>query len=291
MRRGLLTLAARVLEPQVFARIHGIAKLRYLPRINSPRTFTDFLLHKRVFDRDGLISVTADKFELREYVTTHVGGDLLPALYEVIEEPTDINVEILPSAYVMKGTHGCGWNRIVTESDLTNCEAQALASRWLASNYYWKRQEWAYKNLKPRIIFEENLSPGKSLDDYKVFVFNGIPRLVQVDRGRFTHHRRSLYTPEWRRLAVSFEYEQIQESIDRPAVLESMLEIASVLGQPFKFVRVDFYWISPDSRLVVGEMTHYPESGVVRFFPNAFDYELGQVWAEGRPIGNKYLAT
>ncbi len=288
MRRKLLTAAARVLPPAAFARLHCMAKLGYLPDLGAPRTFTERLLAKRVYDHDPLLAVTADKFTLRSYVEERLGDGYLPRLYAVVESAADVDVTRLPSDYVMKGTHGSGWNRIVTGSDLTQAEAVTLAADWLARSYYWKRREWAYRDLTPRVVFEENLLPGSPIDDYKVFTFGGVARLIQVDRDRFTDHRRSLYTPEWRALAVVCEYPLLGTPVSAPARLEEMLWAAAKLAEPFAFARVDFYSL-PD-RVVVGEITHYPEGGVVRFEPRAFDLELGEVWGAGRPMAEAFLA-
>lgn len=94
----------------------------------------------------------------------------------------------------MKETHGSGWNRIAQEGNLIPEEALAYAARWLKHSLYWKRQGWAYKPLTPRMIFEEHLGPGAALDDYNVFTFNEVPQMIQVDRDRFSGHKKSLFT-------------------------------------------------------------------------------------------------
>ena len=48
-------------------------------------------------------------------------------------------------------------------------------------------------------------------------------------------------------------------SFDQPKNLESMFQWASILSEPFPFVRVDFYNI--DEKLIFGEMTFSPSGG------------------------------
>lgn len=289
MRRKLLTAAARVLSPTAFARLHCRAKLGYWPDLGRPRTFTERLLSNRVYDRSPLVALTADKFTLRGYVEERLGGGYLPDLYAVIGDAAELDVAGLPPAFVMKGSHGSGWNRIVTGSNVTNEEARSLAASWLRSSYYWKRRELAYRDLQPRVVIEENLAPGMALDDFKVFTFGGVPRMIQLDRDRFTEHKRGLYTPEWRSLAVACEYPLLEAPLSAPRQLEEMLSCAATLGEPFSFARVDFYCLP--ERLVVGEITHYPEGGVVRFDPTAFDLELGEVWGQARAVDPTFLAS
>lgn len=286
--KSVLTAAARVLSPELFARLHCFAKLGYLPRLVAPRTFTERLLAKRVWDHNPLIAFTADKYTLRTYVEQRVGREYLPKLYLVVEKAADVDVLGLPRAYVMKGSHGSGWNRIVDDSQLTTEAARALAAVWLRSSYYWKRQEWAYRDLTPRVIFEENLAPGEQIDDYKVFTFGGVPRLVQVDHDRFSGHTRSFFSTSWEPLNVRCDYPQLPGDKGAPRRLSDMLEVAAELGAPFSFCRVDLY--SVEDRIVVGEITHYPDSGVVRFEPESFDAELGAVWEDQRPLDRAYLA-
>lgn len=288
MTRRLLLVAARVLPPGLFATLQTWGKVGYLPNLRNPRTFNERLLVKRLHDRNSLLVVTADKFTLREYVSGRVGDNYLPVLYDVVQDANAIDVHKLPHAYVMKGTHGSRWNRIVTDGELSNEEAKHLAAKWLASSYYWERQEWAYRDLTPRVLFEENLAPGVPLDDYKVFTFNGVPRMVQVDRDRFTRHTRALFTPDWQRLDVRCNYPIPDSQVLVPPRLDEMLRLAAILGEPFAFARIDLYSIG--TRVVVGEITHYPESGVMRFVPSEFDKELGAVWGSGRPISEAYLA-
>lgn len=285
--RALLTASARVLPPALFAKLHCLAKLRYWPNLDDPATFTERLLAKRAHERNPLLPLTADKFTLREYVSERIGAEYLPQIYHVALAIDEVELSGLPSDYVMKGSHGSGWNRIVEKGDLSLEEAQACARRWLGRSFYWKRQEWAYKPLTPRIIFEEHLAPGALLNDYKIFVFRGVPRMIQVDKDRFSGHKRSLFTPDWQSLNVECEYPPIREPLSPPKQLAKMLEVASILGQSFDFVRIDLYALA--DRIVVGEMTHYPEAGVVKFIPTSFDAELGAVWAENRPISERYL--
>jgi hypothetical protein len=55
-----------------------------------------------------------------------------------------------------------------------------------------------------------------------------------------------------------------------------MREIAERLSQPFDFVRVDLY--AHDSRVLVGELTHYPGAGNRSFDPPEWDEKLGAFW-------------
>ena len=42
------------------------------------------------------------------------------------------------------------------------------------------------------------------LTDYKVFCFDGIPQLIQVDYDRYNGHKRQFFDCDWNRLDISF---------------------------------------------------------------------------------------
>jgi hypothetical protein len=133
-----------------------------------------------------------------------------------------------------------------------------------------------------QVVVEEDLRQGgRTPDDYKVFVFGGRARMVVVDRDRFGGHTRFLTDAEWNPLAVRYIYPTTPEGVPRPARWPEMVALAERLGEGFPFVRVDLYAVG--GRVLVGELTHFPDGGVSRF-PRAFDRELGAVWGEGRPI-------
>ena len=108
----------------------------------------------------------------------------LTKIYAVVDTPVKIRSLNLPDQFVMKANHLSGQIKIVRDLKRIACsELESLAEGWLQANYYYHGNEWAYKNIKPRIIFEELLDvKGDTPDDYKFFCFNGNPRFIQIDR-------------------------------------------------------------------------------------------------------------
>ena len=66
------------------------------------------------------------------------------------------------------------------------------------------------------------------------------------------------------------------EQLEKPENYNKMVEIAETLSQGFSHVRVDLYNI--DGKIYFGEMTFTTHSGYMRFDPDSFDYELGELW-------------
>ena len=111
--------------------------------------------------------------------------------------------------------------------------------------------------------------------DYKLFVFHGRVRMIQVTLSRFEGLTRSLYTPDWERLDVEYGG-PAGADVDRPLGLAEMLDIAETLGADTDFVRVDLYCLG--KRVVFGELTNYPLAGRAAFNPPEFDRWLGEWW-------------
>ena len=110
--------------------------------------------------------------------------------------------------------------------------------------------------------------------DYKVFNFDGEPKLIQVDFNRFSNHKRNLYSTDWEYVEAAILYPTDPEHvIARPKGLELMLELARKLSVGIPHVRTDFYSI--DDKVYFGEMTFYHGAGYEKFTPDFFGSEMG----------------
>ena len=255
-------------------RAHGA-----FPRLLRPSTFSEKILHRMIFDRRPLLTQLADKVAVRSFVEARLGPDILPRLLHLTTQPKDIPFDDLPHRFVVKPSHGSGWVTLVTEKAAMD---RGLLVRtcddWLGRNFYGLTRERHYRDIPPRILIEafvggEGDGPP---DDYKLFVFDGVVKLIQLDSGRFGHHRRRLYTADWERIDVRYGYDEIDNCRPAPAHLQNMIAAAEALGQGLDFVRADFY--DTAGGLYFGELTMTPECGLATFRPNAFDEWLGGLW-------------
>jgi hypothetical protein len=214
---------------------------------------------------------------VRDFIAERVGTEYLPGIYGVFDDPDQIDFAALPSAFVLKANHGCGWNELVRDkSSVDWSELKALAGSWLRQRYDQMGGEWWYGAIRPKLLIEELLpnEDGKPPKDYRFYVFGGRVAMVQVEIDKFSNWRRNFYDPTWRRLPLSVRYPQ-GEDVPPPRHFDAMLGLASRLGAQFEFVRVDLYDFA--DRIVIGELTHCPASGWVRFSEPAYDEWLGQL--------------
>ena len=225
----------------------------------------------------GPLSVYVDKLTVRDFVTERIGSEYLIPLIGAYDQVDDIDFASLPRSFVLKATHGSGWNVLVM--DKSSIDWDAVLDRvngWLRRNYYKYTGQSNYRGIKGRIIIEEFLHDlGGDLRDYKFYCCNGEVQGVQVDFDRFRNHQYRLYDCNWDEFSKNNAPAGIHiPQIPRPAKLNEMLEIARSLSRGFPHVRVDLYY--PDGNIYFGELTFTTGGGRSPFDPIQADFQFGE---------------
>ncbi len=238
--------------------------------LRRPRTYTEFIQWMKIYGGLERYTKLVDKYEVREYVADKIGEQYLIPLLGVYTSFDEIDFDSLPNQFVLKGTHGCGYNLIVSDkSKLDRAAAKADFDRWMSENFYVFERERQYKDVTPRIVCEEYLEDETGgLRDYKFYCGAGEPKLIQVDTDRFINHRSELMDPAtWTpfKTVQCGTFELLDTSMPRPAKLDEMMGLVRTLAADFPFVRVDLY--VSGSRIYFGELTFTPGSGIVTFNP------------------------
>lgn len=247
--------------------------------LNNPKTFNEKIQWLKLYDHRSLYHTVVDKYEVKKYVSDIIGENYIIPTLGVWDQFDEIDFEKLPERFVLKCTHDSGsFLAVDDKKKLDTCRAKKYFEKWLGQNYFYAGREWAYKDVKPRIIAEKFLEDDEKGDlmDYKIFCFHGHPKMIQVDYDRFSDHKRNLYTTHWKYMEASLHYPTDQSHfIKKPERLEELLELAGKLSRDFLFVRTDFYCLKQG--IYFGEMTMYPGDGQEMFQPAELDYKLGQL--------------
>jgi len=251
-------------------------KLGAWPDLDHPAGFNEKILRKMLDDRRPLLTLFSDKLRVRDYVRRVAPGLALPTLYWWSSRADSLPFDSLPHEFVLKANHGSGWNYIVeSKPDRRRADLVRLARRWLKSDFTIVGREWAYRNIR-RAVYAEQLLRGRDgavPPDYKLFVFGGKLRLIQVDRDRFTRHTQVLYDSDWRYIEGTVAALQ-GPPMERPPSLSLMIESVEALSAKLDFVRIDLYEI--DGRVYFGELTSSPNKGLSPFRPRSLDRLLGE---------------
>lgn len=253
------------------------------PNLRNPQTFNEKLNWLKLNDRNPVYTRMVDKYEAKQYVASIIGEEYIIPTYGVWDRAEDIDFDSLPDKFVLKATHDSG--RVIICKDkakLNREEAIAEMRESLRRNFYAITREWPYKNVKPRIIAEQLLevSDNEELADYKVHNFNGVPKVILVCRDRFaeTGLTEDFFDAEWNHLDVRRPGHPNAPVLEpKPDALKEMLHISERLSKDYPFMRTDFYTIG--DKVYFGEITLYPASGSVPFYPANYDDIIGK-WLE-----------
>lgn len=279
-RLRFLMLTGKLISDEAYIKMQYKSRTGKKLHLEEPVLYNEKVQYAKLYCRDPRMKQLVDKYAVREYVKKTIGEQYLTKLYGVYDSVEEIPFDSLPDQFVMKLTNGSGYNIICThKTDKIIKKIKSRFQKWLKVDFYMLGREWAYQNVPNRIICEEYLQCDDpyGLNDYKVFCFHGVPKLIQVDYARFSGHKRNLYTPEWEFVDEKVAYENDPNAdIPKPENLAEMLRCAHALSKDFPHVRVDFYAIG--SRLVFGEMTFYHGAGYLHFENEAFERELGSDW-------------
>jgi len=273
----------------------------YYPDLKNPKSFNEKILWKKIYDRNPLLPIIADKYKVRQYLKEVLGEKesekiLVPLLY-VTDKPQNIPFDSLSGEYVIKPTHASG--KIILAENIEGQkiymiikgkkpkiisgykdpreEIIAICKNWLLKPYQFHQYEWAYQKTRRKILIEKLLldSSRKFPIDYKFEVFYGKCELILVYYDRFVDINGAWYTPEWEYVNVRGLTKQAGYS-KKPTNLKYMIDLAEFLGKPFDFIRVDLCLV--DSQIYFGELTNYPLGGTFQFNPLSYDFELGSKW-------------
>jgi len=251
--------------------------------LNKPETLNEKIQWLKLYDHDSFYTVCADKYAAREYWSQFGEDGLIPLLFQTYDWK-EVNFQNLPDLpCIIKCNTGCGCYEVVRDKRFVDYERlQMKCRKWMTGNYYYKSQEWQYKNIKPCIIIEKLLldSKGNIPNDYKLHFMNGKLQFIYCSIDREGENYRSIYSPDWKQLDLEWVETKkhtgiMGKHIECPATFHKMIEIGEKIAQRFKYVRVDFYDL--EGQLYYGEITLHHGSGYDTFEPESYDLYYGNV--------------
>ena len=256
---------------------------RFWPDFVRPRKFSEKLWSRMLLARDPRFTLICDKLRVRDYVARKVGADFLIPLLWSGDNPDDIPFDNLPSQFVLKTNHGCGYNIIVTDKKkLDPANARCRLKKWLGENYCQDKftgSAWGYKNIKPMVTIESFIGEkDKPPVDFKFYCFSGRAELLTMHFDRFEGLKSIPLNRDFERYRFGSDFKQYELEYQRPANYDAMVQLAEALAVGFDFIRVDLYSIG--DRIYFGELTPYPV-GVSKFYSfdiATMDLMLGDKW-------------
>lgn len=269
----------RSLPPKTYTRISYEYYTGKKLDLKNPIEFNEKIQWMKVYYHPKILTQLVDKYAVRSYVEEKIGGQYLNEIYGVYDKPEDVPFDKLPNKFVIKATHTSSHNLIVTDKEKLN-KTKAIKSfrKWLSKNQYYRiGQEWAYKDVPPRLIAEKFLKDNEenSLIDYKFYCFRGEAKFLEIHLDRADSHKRGFYDFNFTPLPYRYVSlkKSISKTIEKPSNLEEMIKLSEILAANFPFVRVDFYSIK--GKTIFGEMTFYPSDGRKDLIPDEYNKIIG----------------
>lgn len=225
----------------------------------------------------------ADKAAVKYYVKTTLPDMKTATTFGVFtkEKLNDLLHHPLPPEYAMKATHGSNMSLLITHNHVYSGNKGVLypsqkvsrgglinlAKRFTSTCFRCKRQ--AQYRLAIRAVIVEEFIGMDYPTDYKVYVFNGTVFGFDVRFARVVDEQRGSLQMKTIRISNNGETELNSAQISKhfkflsnfpPDIsLQQILRDAKVLGEGFRFVRVDFYYVN--NTVYFGELTMSPMAG------------------------------
>ena len=233
-----------------------------------PKSLNEKIQWLKLYDRKEMYSKMVDKYTSKEYVSNIIGKKYIIPTYGVWDNFDNIDFSKLPTQFVLKCTHDCGSVIVCKNKYKFDIEfASKRIKKAMSFNYFYVGREWAYKNIKPRIIAEQYIEDAdtKDLRDYKFYCFTDVVDSVLVCLDRVSGNTKFyLFDKNWnlKRYNKFAKDLPAEFTLPKPNNIDEMFEIAKKLsvasGAPF--LRVDLY--NANGKIYFGELTFYPDCGL-----------------------------
>ena len=272
------------LSPRLELAILFRIKQGYKLKLSNPTTFNEKLQWMKIYWSSEIRDICSDKYTVRDYVEEKCQG-ILTNLYWHGNNANDIPFDALPDKFVIKVTHGSGYNIICKDKNtLDKRRTIRKLNHWIKEKYMLCYGEDFYGKVRPSIIVEEYLDPvdgSENLVDYKILCFNGEPKYIWVVFDRFSKlgPQGVVFDLDWRVLDgvyMSYKLRDKNKVPKKPFCLSKLLDCARKLSKDLPHVRVDLYLVN--GMVYFGEMSFSHGAGFDKIKPFEFDKTLGSMF-------------
>lgn len=272
----------RLISDELFNRVLFFLRTGKKANLKNPETFNENVLARKVYCDEYAFACYTDKFEVKKYIEEKIGKEYVVPTLGVWNSIDEIDFSALPESFVLKATHGSGWNVVVKDKKFfnpgTGCKKLQQS---MSCNYYHKSREKNYRDIKPRILCEEYVSTKneKGLVDFKVYCFGGKAGFFEVTYTIDGRMHQTLFYPDFSLVGMENGCEPAEIDLVVRKKKDKLISLAEVLASEFEFVRVDFY--IADEKIYFSELTFHSGGGIRPIKPEKVDKDMGNFFKMG----------
>ncbi len=232
------------------------------PLLATPRGVSELVQWRKIFDRNPLYPVLANKLTVKEWACAKVPGLLAAQVLWTGTRAADLPDELLRADVVIKTNHGTGTNYFPGRRSLPRHEVDVLLDGWLKRRFDTELQ-WAYGLVPPTLIVERLVGDGGPLTEmtFRCSAGNVATAFVATEQ-KTRRERYAYFTGDGTRLPPK-RGAAAERLLPADYVLPPMFwrarAVAQTLSRDFDFVRVDL--MVERDQLYICEMTFYPGAG------------------------------
>ncbi len=279
--RGKVMYALSFLPDKLYLNIFYFSTTGKFINFKNPKGFNEKLQWLKVNDKRPEYTTLVDKLAVREHIKKELGEEYLFPLLGYWEKFDDIDFDALPEQFVLKCNHDSGSTKVIkNKSSLTQTDLDELKkffTKRLNHDFFFAGREYPYKGIKPYIIAEQFMTnendPEKSIEDYKFFCFNGVPKVMFVATDRSTDCKFDFFDMDFNHLDLINIHPNTDKPIEKPQLFEEMKEIAAKLSKGMRHVRIDLYELN--GKIYFGEYTFFHGGGFQLCHPDEWERRLG----------------
>ncbi|MEC5319394.1 ATP-grasp fold amidoligase family protein [Brenneria populi subsp. brevivirga] len=257
-------------------------KFGCFPNLSNPQTFNEKILKRKrteCFDNK-LYTNLADKYKVRNYVSTLIGSRYLIPLIDVYSDASSLKNNIFKiNKSVIKPNHGSGM--VIFMEDYPTyekaCQTLREVNKWMRIDFSKVACEYHYRHIKRKIIIEKMIGDiNNPPTDYKFHIFKKrdsiffVLQIIERKYGKkpiFTTYINNFDAPCKGFYSISKENIEIaRKALDESVSLMNILEYA----------RMD--WLVHNNELYFSEITLTPAAGYVTGLGKELDLLMGQQW-------------
>jgi len=241
--------------------------------------FYQFLKTLMSTDRRDILHRIAGKLTMKE-ILEELNIDNYIQVELISNTPIDLDKIKINRPFVIKATHGCGWNIFVSETnikmlkisdfdeprstptgvykELNREDVKRITADWLTRTY--STSEWQYIKIPKQIIIEPFVQ-----FDFEIFCYciHGKIRLFRTINNEHSVKRTShYYNSEWESLHNEIQVrENIHPPKDKPPYINTLHEACMKIYNSHKihFMRIDLF--SNKNNYYISEITLTPQGG------------------------------